>query len=221
MSGPITPIRAEISGDDRCEPRRHRPLTVAGPGIVQGAGRRRPNPALSLQAFRGDTLCLTVRSIGEAARLEINAQGTDFIPHRARRAASPMRQSGVPATGVPLPSHGARCNTTMRLRYERRGAASAIRRRGVAERSRPFATPREVSGSTGLQDRRSLTGRGPASYRGCFPAARCRLDELRRWSNGRTADEIANSLRRSILSIRPRVSELHAAGKISPRTRGA
>ncbi len=33
---------------------------------------------------------------------------------------------------------------------------------------------------------------------------------------GRTADEIAAGLRRSILSVRPRVSELHADGKIMP-----
>jgi hypothetical protein len=40
------------------------------------------------------------------------------------------------------------------------------------------------------------------------------LDELRLWPSGRTADEIATSLRRSPLSVRPRLSELRAAGKI-------
>ncbi len=42
------------------------------------------------------------------------------------------------------------------------------------------------------------------------------LGELRQWPAGRTADEIATALRRSILSVRPRVSELHADGKIAP-----
>lgn len=42
------------------------------------------------------------------------------------------------------------------------------------------------------------------------------LAELHQWAGGRTADEIAAGLRRSILSVRPRVSELHADGKIMP-----
>jgi hypothetical protein len=40
------------------------------------------------------------------------------------------------------------------------------------------------------------------------------LAELDRWPGGRTADEIANSLRRSPLSVRPRLSELKTMGKI-------
>jgi hypothetical protein len=40
------------------------------------------------------------------------------------------------------------------------------------------------------------------------------LEELRRWPGGRTADEIANSLHRSPLSVRPRLSELKTMGKI-------
>jgi hypothetical protein len=37
--------------------------------------------------------CLIIRSIGQAARLEINSGGTGFIRHRAVRAASSMRQN--------------------------------------------------------------------------------------------------------------------------------
>jgi hypothetical protein len=40
------------------------------------------------------------------------------------------------------------------------------------------------------------------------------LGELGRWPAGRTADEIAHGLCRSPLSIRPRLSELKALGKV-------
>jgi hypothetical protein len=36
------------------------------------------DPALPLEAYRGDVLCLRVRSIGKAAGLEINGEGTGF-----------------------------------------------------------------------------------------------------------------------------------------------
>jgi hypothetical protein len=64
--------------------------------------------------------------------------------------------------------------------------------------------------------------RGPsqeAARRVAGDASRLRaavLAELYQWPNGRTADEIAAGLRRSILSVRPRVSELLADGKIMP-----
>ena len=38
--------------------------------VTEGA-----DPTASLQAFRGDTLCLTIRSIGEAAMLEAQGGG--------------------------------------------------------------------------------------------------------------------------------------------------
>jgi len=34
--------------------------------------------SIPLNAYRGDTLCLRVRSIGEAARLEVNGEGCGF-----------------------------------------------------------------------------------------------------------------------------------------------
>jgi hypothetical protein len=46
------------------------------------------DPATPMDCWRGDTLRLSVRSIGQAASLEINAHGTGFIPHRARRAGA-------------------------------------------------------------------------------------------------------------------------------------
>jgi hypothetical protein len=50
------------------------------------------NPAIPLDAYRGKTLCLRIRSICECAALEVNAKGTGFIRSRAVRTASPMRQ---------------------------------------------------------------------------------------------------------------------------------
>jgi predicted ArsR family transcriptional regulator len=41
------------------------------------------------------------------------------------------------------------------------------------------------------------------------------LEELRTWPKGRTADELAKLLRRSPLSVRPRLSELKALGKVA------
>ena len=57
------------------------------------------NPATPLDAYRGATLCLAVRAIGEAAKLEINSKGTAFVNRRgAVRTAPPIppaEQAGV------------------------------------------------------------------------------------------------------------------------------
>ena len=83
-------IRAELIGSDTC--------------IALGIAVEASTPVLELcrkllaaghdrgsrlNVYRGDVLCLRVRSIGEGARLEINAKGTGFIAHRAVRTASP------------------------------------------------------------------------------------------------------------------------------------
>jgi hypothetical protein len=52
------------------------------------------DPATALHVYRGDILCLIVRSIGHAARLELNGHGTGFLPAPAGGTASPMRQNG-------------------------------------------------------------------------------------------------------------------------------
>jgi hypothetical protein len=57
------------------------------------------DPATPLEVHRGDILALCVRSIGEAASLEINGHGNGFRRHRtARAAASPIHQK-APAHG--------------------------------------------------------------------------------------------------------------------------
>jgi hypothetical protein len=52
------------------------------------------DPATPLTAYRGSMPCLVVRSFGEAADLEINANGTGFRRRRATDAASPIRSNG-------------------------------------------------------------------------------------------------------------------------------
>ena len=48
------------------------------------------DPGLPLEAWRNGVLCLRVRSIGEAAGLEINAHGTGFRQLREGGGASPI-----------------------------------------------------------------------------------------------------------------------------------
>ena len=48
------------------------------------------DPATPLEAWRNDVLCLRVRSIGEAAGLELNGEGTGFRPIRKPDAAPPI-----------------------------------------------------------------------------------------------------------------------------------
>jgi hypothetical protein len=54
-----------------------------------------------LEAYRGDTLCLRVRSIGEAARLEINGHGTGFKRAGGGGTAPPVRRTGSGASRRP------------------------------------------------------------------------------------------------------------------------
>jgi hypothetical protein len=92
MRLPAIAIRAEIVGDDTCSAlgtkvRAYTPILALCRALVAaGHDQRRP-----LHAYRGDVLALTVRSIGEAARLEISGEGTGFRPARKPDAASPVR----------------------------------------------------------------------------------------------------------------------------------
>jgi hypothetical protein len=72
-------IRAEITGDDgasACGLVVHSgsPVLALCRKLIE-AGH---DPATPLDAYRGETLCLRVRSIGEAAGLRVNTSGTGF-----------------------------------------------------------------------------------------------------------------------------------------------
>jgi hypothetical protein len=100
-----TPIRAEITGSDACTA-----LGTAVHGtapvlklceLLVAAGH---DPAARLEAYRGDTLCLKVRTIGEGARLRVAPHGVGFECLPACTAAPPMRQTGVPGAGPCQPA---------------------------------------------------------------------------------------------------------------------
>jgi len=62
------------------------------------------DPATPLEAYRGCTLCLIVRSIGEAANLEVSAKGIGFIKRHRKRCGeasySDLNGAEVPDPGV-------------------------------------------------------------------------------------------------------------------------
>jgi hypothetical protein len=105
---PLSPqdaIRAELIGDDECTiaagitARGNTPILALCRKLIEAG----PDPGRPLHAYRGDTLCLIVRSIGEAAGLQINSHGTGFEPVRERRAAPPVRsrlENDAPPTGA-------------------------------------------------------------------------------------------------------------------------
>ena len=85
-----TPIRATLSGDDivtalGITAQSSSPVILLCRRLLD-AGH---DPALPLVAVRGQTVCLKIRSIAEAAALEINAYGTGFRPRRGADAGSP------------------------------------------------------------------------------------------------------------------------------------
>jgi hypothetical protein len=95
-------IRAKLSGDNICRVDR---LTVRNPTPILAMCRKLVkagiDPATPLRAYRGGTLCLSVRSIGEAAALKINSKGTTFVKRRASvRTAPPVRWREVRAASL-------------------------------------------------------------------------------------------------------------------------
>jgi hypothetical protein len=95
------PIRATLTGSDRCEAEGtsahgHAPVLELCRELI-AAGF---NPASPLEAWRGQTLCLRVRSIGEGARLTVTGDrhGTPRLRLRQERpqgyvAGSPVAQT--------------------------------------------------------------------------------------------------------------------------------
>ena len=82
-------IRAELSGSDTCSAagitaRANAPVLAMCRHLV-AAGH---DPATRLEAYRGDVLCLTVRTIGEGAQ---RTQGEELL-HRQRLARARHRR---------------------------------------------------------------------------------------------------------------------------------
>jgi hypothetical protein len=102
-SSNLQPIHAELNGGDICTAlglvaQSSSPLIALCRALIR-AGH---DPSSPLHAYRGDMLCLRVRSIDEAARLEINGDGNGFRARREPDAAPPMR--GNDPAGHPGPA---------------------------------------------------------------------------------------------------------------------
>jgi hypothetical protein len=102
---PETTLAAELIGDDTATAcgitvRSTSPVLVLCRELI--ATGMTPDAALTV--FRHGTVALRVRSIGEAAALEINSKGTGFTRARTVRAAAPVRfrpDAGLGQRGQP------------------------------------------------------------------------------------------------------------------------
>jgi hypothetical protein len=88
-------VRAELIGSNTCTANDvtacgHAPVLILCRELI-AAGC---DPDRALEVYRGATLALRVRSIGAAAKLDVNSKGTGFIRHRpAVRRGPPVRQN--------------------------------------------------------------------------------------------------------------------------------
>ena len=90
------------------------------------------SPGIPLEAYRGDVLCLRVRSIGEGARMEINGKGNGFRTISAVGTALPVRRNGAAATqGYAGGQAATQRDRPPDARCARRRQLSARRRRGA------------------------------------------------------------------------------------------
>jgi hypothetical protein len=95
------PIRSELIGDNTCTTagliaRGSAPvLALARLLIEAGHDSNRP-----LHAFRGDILALTIRSIGEGARLRIATHGVGFERLPECTGGPPVRQNASGVVGL-------------------------------------------------------------------------------------------------------------------------
>jgi hypothetical protein len=88
-----TVIRAELIGSDRCSAlgmtaRSTTPVLALCRLLVE-AGR---DPATPLELWRGSTLCVRIRRIGEAAQLEPSPRGAGFVRRSGVRGRPPIAQ---------------------------------------------------------------------------------------------------------------------------------
>ena len=99
-------IPAELIGSDRClavgyVTRGTTPILAMCRRLIEADY----DPTTPLHCYRGETLCLLVRSIGEAATLEPNSGGTCFTRRRIRRRTTVRAAPPVAplATDAPRP----------------------------------------------------------------------------------------------------------------------
>jgi hypothetical protein len=112
---PQAVIRAMLIGSNHCEAEG---IIAHGYAPVLDLCRKLVaagyNPASPLEAWRGETLCLRVRSIGESAGLTVadDKYGTPHLRRRQKRplghvAGSPVAQIADERAGVPTPGQPA------------------------------------------------------------------------------------------------------------------
>jgi len=104
------PIRADLIGSDQCIAQG---ITVRGSAPVLRLCRElvaaKVDPDRPLHAHRADILCLVVRSIGEAAHLDVNGKGTGFKKCRQGVGTASSTRQNVPGHRIcPATSHGGR-----------------------------------------------------------------------------------------------------------------
>ena len=105
----ITAIRAELTGSDTCAAlgtfvHSSTPVIVLCRELVEKA----VDPRRPLTACRGEIVCLYVRSIGEAARLEVASNSHGFIARDGLRRRPPMRSGGGGGVGHRAGNRGRR-----------------------------------------------------------------------------------------------------------------
>jgi hypothetical protein len=95
-------IRAELRGKDQALALG---IVVVSSSPVLGLCRKLMaagyDAQTPLEVYRGVTLCLSVRSIGEAAALEVNGEGNGFRRSRESDAAPPIRQKQSEVSRTP------------------------------------------------------------------------------------------------------------------------
>jgi hypothetical protein len=86
----LTPVRAELAGSDRCSALGNEVNSTSSVlAICRQLIEAGHDPQTPLEVYRGDVLCLSVRSIGEGAELEVNSKGNGFSRRSAVRTARP------------------------------------------------------------------------------------------------------------------------------------
>ncbi|MFL6799240.1 MAG: hypothetical protein ACJ8F3_17705 [Xanthobacteraceae bacterium] len=102
---PQLPLYGELTGDDTCAVVN---ITAKGNAPVLALCRQLlaqgVSPDAAAEIFRNGTLALRIRSIGQAAGLEINSRGTGFTERSARVRTASLVGKSRSAVAHPIPS---------------------------------------------------------------------------------------------------------------------